>query len=134
MALLALAAGCAGPGSTRAMSTPASRFGDFPASGEADGTTVYKPVLGTVVGTSSRTFSVPPRTGMMFWVSCIGTGMVELDSPDIRLGNGWACDETGSSSAWTIDPTNAAKGREVTVRLTAPAGIRWAVRIDATSH
>ena len=134
MALLALAAGCAGTGSTQATSAPAPRFGDFPASGESDGTTVFKPLLGVVEGTGSRTFTVPPRTGMMFWVSCTGTGMVELDSSDIHLGNGWACDKTGSSAAWQIDPTNAARGREVTVRLTAPAGARWAVRIDATSH
>jgi hypothetical protein len=134
VALLALAAGCAGPGSRQATSTPTVRFGDFPTSGEADGKTVYKPVLGTVKGTGSRTFTIQPRTGMMFWVGCIGAGMVELDSSDIQLGNGWACDKTGNGSGWEIDPTHAAAGRKVIVHLTAPAETRWALRVDATSR
>ena len=85
-------------------------------------------------GTGSRTFTVAPRTGMMFWGSCIGTGMVWLNSPDIQLGYGWACDKNGRPSAWTINPTHAAKGRKVTLNLAAPAGSRWALRVDATSH
>jgi hypothetical protein len=134
VALLSLAAGCADPGSSQATSTPTVRFGDFPAGGVADGKTIYKPVLGTVEGTGSRTFAIAPRTGMMFWVSCIGTGMVELDSRDIQLNNDWACDKTGNISAWQIDPTRAAAGRKVTFHLTAPAETRWALRVDATSH
>ena len=134
VALLALAAGCAGPGSSQATSMPTVRFGDFPTSGEADGKTVYKPVLGTVEGTGSRTFTIQPRTGMIFWVGCIGTGMVELDSPDIQLDSGWACDKTGNSSTWEIDPVHAVADRKVTVHLIAPAETRWALRIDATSR
>jgi hypothetical protein len=134
VALLALAAGCAGGGSSQATSIPTVRFGDFPAGGIADGKTVYKPVLGTVEGTGARAFTVAPRTGMMFWVSCTGTGMVWLNSADIQLGYGWACDKNGRPSAWTINPTHAAGGRKVTLHLAAPAGSRWALRVDATSH
>ena len=80
----------------------------------------YTTILGPVTGAGSRTFTV--------LVGCIGKGLVWLKSPVGSFAA--ACGDGSAFGGELTQPTHARPGQKVTVRIVAPATIRWELRID----
>jgi hypothetical protein len=140
---LALAAGCgvAPPGAT--VNSPAigpvrtgagaANFAPFPvaASWDGQGEVVYIMVVKAKTGTAPRKFTVTARSSLVFWLNCIGTGSARLTSPAINLKWGIPCGNGADPRGITFRPPPAVQGKPVKVLVTASAGARWEVRIDA---
>ena len=140
---LVLAAGCsaAPPGATSdspaigpvRAGAAAKTFTSFPVSASWNGldNAKYAVVAGAKTGTKPREFGFTAKRSMVFWLSCIGTGTASLTSPAIGLKWGVPCGDGADPQGLTYGPPAAAQGKPAKVLVTAPAGARWEVRVDA---
>ena len=140
---LALAAGCSvAPAGATANSpaigpvrtgTAAKNFAPFPvpASWNGQDEVAYIIAVKAKTGTKPRKFGITAKPSLVFWLNCIGTGSAHLTSPAIKLKWGIPCGNGADPEGITFRPPHAAQGKQVKVLVTASAGARWAVRIDA---
>jgi hypothetical protein len=140
---LVLAAGCsvapAGATSNSAAIGPvrtgagAKNFAPFPVPTRWNGldNVDYVIVVKAKTGTKPREFGFTAKPSMVFWLSCIGAGTAHLTSPAIGLKWGVPCGNGADPQGLTYGPPHAAQGKSVKALVTAPAGARWEVRIDA---
>ena len=143
LAGLALAAGCsvapAGATVDSAAIGPirtgagAKNFAPFPvpASWVGQDNVTYKLVVKGKTGTAAREFGFIAKSSMVFWLNCIGAGSAHLTSPAIGLKWGVPCGDGADPQGLTYGPPAAAQGKPAKVLVTAPAGARWEVRVDA---
>jgi hypothetical protein len=111
----------------------ATNFAPFPvaASWNGQGEVVYVMVVKAKTGTTPRKFAVTAKPSLVFWLNCIGTGSAHLTSPAINLKWGIHCGDGADPEGITFRPPHAAQGKPVKVLVTASAGARWEIRIDA---
>jgi hypothetical protein len=140
---LVLAAGCsvAPPGATSdspaiglvRTGAAAKNFAPFPVATRWNGldNVDYVQVVKAKTGTKPREFGVTAKSSLVFWLSCIGTGTAHLTSPAINLKWGVPCGNGADPQGLTFRPPQAAQDKSVKVLVTASAGARWEVRIDA---
>jgi hypothetical protein len=140
---LALAAGCSVAPAGATVNSPAigpvrtgagaANFAPFPvpASWNGQDEVVYIMVVKSKTGTTPRKFTVTVKSSLVFWLNCIGTGSAHLTSPAINLKWGVPCGDGADPEGITFRPPRAAQGKPVKVLVTASAGARWEVRIDA---
>ena len=122
---LALTSGCSAP-----RAVPQPQFKPFPPPGQQWDNPDYTTILGPVTGVGSRLFTVSARPGIAVLLSCIGKGLVWLKSPVGSFAA--ACSDGSVFGGDLTQPTHARPGQKVTVRVVAPASIRWELRIDGT--
>jgi hypothetical protein len=90
----------------------------------------YTTILGPVTGIGSKTFTISARPGVAAWLDCIGKGLAWLRSPVGSFAA--ACGDGGVFAGALTQPTHMRPGHKVTVRVVAPATIKWELRIDGT--
>jgi hypothetical protein len=121
---LAFTSSCSAP-----QAVPQPRFKPMPPPGQLD-KPGYTTILGPVTGVGPRTFTIVARPGIAAWLGCIGKGLVWLRSPVGTFAA--ACANGGAFAGGLTHPTHVRPGQKVTVRVVAPATIRWELRIDGT--
>jgi hypothetical protein len=142
---LVLAAGCSVAPAGATSNSPAigpvrtgaaaKSFAPFPVATRWDGqdNVNYGVQVDAKTGTNPHQFAVTVEPSMVFWLSCIGTGTARLTSPAIGLKWGVACGNGLDPQGLTFRPPSSAQGKSVKVLVTAPAGARWEIRVDAPS-
>lgn len=140
---LVLAAGCsaAPPGATTdspaigpvRVGAAAKVFTTFPVSPSWNGldNVKYGVEVNTRTGTKPEQFDFTTKSSMVFWLNCIGAGASHLTSPAIGLRWGVPCGNGADPQGLTYTPPAAARGKQASVLVTASAGARWEIRIDA---
>jgi hypothetical protein len=138
---LVLAAGCSaappggvnspvvGPARTGAQ---AANFPPFPQPTRWNGLNdnVYATVVKAKTGTSKHEFRLTARPGLVFWLSCIGTGKARLANGAIDLKWEIPCGNGSDPAAINVEPKASVVGRTINVLVTVTKGARWEVRID----
>ena len=118
---IAFMAGCAGPRQRPQQFSPMPLLGQME---RAD----YRTILGPVSGRGSKTFIISARPGIAEWLGCIGKGMAVMTRPYTVVA---ICGHVGNAFVGgTTQPTHDRRGQKLTVRITAPATVRWEFRID----
>ncbi len=76
--------------------------------------------------------SVPVRPGYSLWFGCLGPGgFLTVKSPPLDLDTQLPCSGNGQLSGWVFNPPHGATGTSAVLRVGAPAGSRWELRLDA---
>jgi hypothetical protein len=115
---LAFIAGCAAP--------RPPQFSPMPPPGQQE-KPGYTTILGPVSGSGSKTYTVSARPGIAEWIGCIGKGMAWMTRP---YSAGAICGSGNAFAGGLTQPTHFRRGQKLTVRITAPATVRWEFRID----
>jgi len=138
---LILAAGCSaappggvnspvvGPARTGAQAT---KFPQFPQPTRWNGLDdkVYATVVKPKTGTGKHEFKLTVATGLVFWLSCIGTGKAQLANGAIDLKWEVPCGNGDDPAAINVEPKASVIGHTINVLVTVTKGARWEVRID----
>ena len=140
---LALAAGCsvapAGATSDSAAIGPvrsgaaAKNFAPFPVAAKWNGVgnVDYRVAVKAKTGANPHRFDVKVAPSLVFWLGCMGAGTAHLTSPAIKLNWAVTCGDGSDPQGLTLRPPPSAQGKTVKVLVTAPAGGRWEIRVDA---
>jgi hypothetical protein len=138
---LVLAAGCSaappgadnspvvGPARTGAQATKFPQFPQ-PTRWNGLGNNVYVTVVKAKTGTAKHEFPVTARSGMVFWLSCLGAGQARLANGAIDLKWEIPCGNGSDPVAINVEPKASVIGHTVNVLVTVTKGARWEVRID----
>jgi hypothetical protein len=110
----------------------AEKFAAFPVQATWNGlhNVVFQQIVKPKSGTAARNFRVITRSEMAFWLNCIGSGTVQLDSPAMGLKWSVPCGNGDDPRGLNITPRAASVGHGADIGVTVSAGSRWEVRID----
>lgn len=90
----------------------------------------FTTMLGPVTGTGSKTFTMTAPTALSYTLNCQGSSLVWIrTTPDI-VGFAVQCPATGGDA---LDTPKNDIGRRIRVRVAAPSGTTWQLRIDRSS-
>jgi hypothetical protein len=90
----------------------------------------YETLVEPKTGTKTHNFRLVAHADMVFWLSCIGAGTAQYNSPGLRFHWSVPCGSGADPAAVNFSPRAAAVGHAVDIFLTASPGARWEARID----
>jgi hypothetical protein len=110
-------------------------FGPFPIPATWNGkdNRFYQNLVKGRVGAKPSNLRFVAHADLVFWLSCIGTGSAQLDSPGLRFHWSVPCGSGADPAAVNFSPRAAAVGHAVNVMVTAAPGARWETRVDVAA-
>jgi hypothetical protein len=112
-----------------ACSTPATApsFAAMPAPGPN-----MAAILGPVTGTGPRTITITARHRLRYTLSCLGRHVVWLRATPNIAGFAIQCDDGGVFGGGTSTTPGREVGARVSLRIAAPSGTTWELRVDGS--
>jgi len=93
----------------------------------------FSVLLGPVTGTGSRNFVITAPRAVFATMNCAGQRIAWLRTTPNIVGMGVECANGGAvGSDWLNVPAKDV-GRILHLRIAAPAGTRWLLRVDGSS-
>jgi hypothetical protein len=89
-------------------------------------------ILGPVTGTGPRTITITARHRLHFTLGCLGRHMVSLLATPKIAGFAVQCDDGGVFGGAIVNTPGREIGAKVSLRIVAPSGTTWELRVDGS--
>jgi hypothetical protein len=91
-------------------------------------------VLGPVTGTGTRTLTITARHTLSYTLSCLGHHIVWLRTTPSIAGFAVHCGDGGGFGGESATTPGRDAGGRFSLRITAPSGTTWELRVDGSTR
>lgn len=88
------------------------------------------PILGPITGAGPRTFTITGRHLMSYQIGCLGRHVVWLHAP--HIGFAVQCGDGGTYAGNSVRMPSREIGAMISIRVVAPPGTAWRLRVDGS--